>query len=88
LCLGEATQRGHGLCALLSYLSLAALMFARPCAQRFATSYLGWGTDQCFFIWCLVWWPYAFIHHLNPFVAKAVFAPLGLNLTWTTPCGL
>jgi hypothetical protein len=59
-----------------------------PSAPQFASSYLGWGADQCFFIWCLVWWPYAFAHHLNPFVAKLVFAPSGLNLTWTTPVPL
>jgi hypothetical protein len=74
--------------ALALYLTLAAFLFARPSASQFARSYLGWGTDQCFFIWCLVWWPYAFVHHLNPFVAKTVFAPSGLNLTWTTPVPL
>ena len=83
---GNATRQGGA--ALALYLSLAAFLFARPSASQFANSYLGWGADQFFFIWCLVWWPYAFAHHLNPFVAKLVFAPSGLNLTWTTPVPL
>jgi hypothetical protein len=78
----------QGFAALALYLALAAFLFARPSAPQFASSYLGWGVDQCFFIWCLTWWPYAFAHHLNPFVAKLVFAPSGLNLTWTTPVPL
>jgi hypothetical protein len=86
------TDRGNGtlqsFAALALYIVLAAFLFARPTAPQFASSYLGWGADQCFFIWCLVWWPYAFAHHLNPFVAKLVFAPSGLNLTWTTPVPL
>jgi hypothetical protein len=40
------------------------------------------GVDQPFFIWCLVWWPYALANRLNPFFTKSVFAPAGLNLTW------
>jgi hypothetical protein len=63
-------------------------LFARPVAQHFTTSYLGLGVDQPFFTWCLVWWPYALVHHLNPFVTKLIFAPAGLNLTWTTPIPL
>jgi hypothetical protein len=79
---------GQRCAALTMYITCAAFLFARPSAPQFASSYLGWGVDQSFFIWCLVWWPYAFAHHLNPFVAKFVFAPSGLNLTWTTPVPL
>lgn len=67
---------------------MAALLFARPIASHFTTAYVGRGVDQPFFIWCLVWWPYALTHHLNPFVSKLIFAPAGLNLTWTTPIPL
>jgi hypothetical protein len=74
--------------ALLLYVSIAALLFAQPTATHFATSYVGRGVDQPFFIWCLVWWPYALAHHLNPFFTKFVFVPAGLNLTWTTPIPL
>jgi hypothetical protein len=35
-------------------------------------------------MWCMVWWPYALTHHLNPFICKIVWAPTGFNLTWST----
>ena len=69
---------------MLIYLGFSALLFARPALPHFATIYLGRGIDQAFFIWCLVWWPYAIAHHLNPFVTRLIFAPAGFNLTWST----
>jgi len=69
---------------LLIYLGFSALLFARPALPHLATIYLGRGIDQVFFIWCLVWWPYAIAHHLNPFVTRLIFAPAGFNLTWST----
>lgn len=72
------------LAALVVYLGLSALLFARPAAPWFGSVYMGLGIDQTFFIWCLVWWPYAIAHHLNPFVCKLIFAPEGFNLAWAT----
>ncbi|MGH7913607.1 MAG: hypothetical protein ACREPW_03010, partial [Candidatus Binataceae bacterium] len=72
------------LSALVFYLGFSALLFARPDMPHFTTIYLGRGIDQAFFIWCLVWWPYAIAHHLNPFITKLIFAPAGFNLTWAT----
>ncbi len=72
------------LAALLIYLAFSILLFGRAAAPHFSTIYLGRGIDQAFFIWCLVWWPYAIAHHLNPFVTKLIFAPVGFNLTWST----
>lgn len=60
------------------------MLFGRAAAPHFTTIYLGRGIDQAFFIWCLVWWPYAIAHHLNPFVSKLIFAPAGFNLAWST----
>ena len=70
--------------ALLIYLGFTAMVFGRAAAPHFTTIYLGDGIDQAFFIWCLVWWPYAIVHHLNPFFTKLIFAPNGFNLTWST----
>ena len=36
--------------------------------------------DQMPYIWCLKWWPYAFTHHLNPFITDYVWTPTGYNL--------
>ena len=85
---GEATvaavSRHPRLAALLLYLGFSGLLFARAAAPHFTTIYLGRGIDQAFFIWCLVWWPYAIAHHLNPFVCRLIFAPAGFNLAWAT----
>jgi len=80
----RAITRRPRLAALSIYLAFSALIFARPAAPHFTTIYLGRGIDQAFFIWCLVWWPYAITHHLNPFISKLIFAPAGFNLTWST----
>jgi hypothetical protein len=35
-------------------------------------------------MWFFNWWRFAFAHGLNPFITDWVWAPLGINLTWTT----
>ncbi len=82
--LAAAVKSRPRLAALIIYLGFSALLFARADASHFTTIYLGRGIDQAFFIWCLVWWPYAIAHHLNPFISKLIFAPAGFNLTWST----
>ena len=82
--IAAALAKRPRLAALLVYLGVAAIVFGRAAAPHFTTIYLGDGIDQAFFIWCLVWWPYAIAHHLNPFVTKLIFAPAGFNLTWST----
>ncbi len=82
--IAEAFTNRPRLSAMLIYVGFAAILFGRAAAPHFTTIYLGRGIDQAFFIWCLVWWPYAIAHHLNPFVTKLIFAPAGFNLTWST----
>ena len=38
--------------------------------------------DQFSYIWELLWWPYAVIHHLNPFFTKLIWYPYGQNMVW------
>jgi hypothetical protein len=39
--------------------------------------------DPTLFIWFIEWWPFAIIHHLNPFVTAYMWAPEGVkNLLW------
>jgi hypothetical protein len=80
----RAVVRRPRLAAMLIYLGLSAILFARAAAPHFTTIYLGRGIDQAFLIWCLVWWPHAIAHHLNPFITGLIFAPSGFNLTWST----
>jgi hypothetical protein len=72
------------LAALICYLILSSAFFLHLIPQGLNTSFIGWHTDESFFIWCLKWWPYAVAHHLNPFIPKLVFAPEGFNLAWAT----
>lgn len=39
--------------------------------------------DPEFFIWSFAWWPHALAHLLNPFISHVIYAPTGINLTWT-----
>jgi hypothetical protein len=80
----SAFRRSPGLTAFALYLAFSTALFGRAAAPRFSSVYMGRGIDQTFFIWCLVWWPYALAHHLNPFVTRLIFAPRGFNLTWST----
>jgi hypothetical protein len=47
-------------------------------------SYLGARGDPTMFMWFLSWWPYAISNHLNPFTTHVLWAPGGINLSWTT----
>ncbi len=72
------------LSALFIYVLLSLALFGVRVIPKFSTSYLGRGADPSIFIWDLVWWPYALAHHLNPFIPKVVWAPIGYNLAWAT----
>lgn len=47
-----------------------------------STYYIGVGQDPAGYIWSLVWWPYALSHHLNPFISRVIWEPIGFNLAW------
>ncbi|MGA3231118.1 MAG: hypothetical protein ABSD51_14335 [Candidatus Binatus sp.] len=77
--------RAIGLCGLLSlagYLALAILSFGRALFEGLSSFVLGKSTDTGFYVWSLVWWPHAVAAGINPFITKAVWAPLGFNLSW------
>ena len=68
-----------GAYALLAFLYLGLRLLVGGGSQ-----FLGSGSDPKAFIWSFGWWPHAILHGLNPFVTRAIWAPSGLNLTWTT----
>jgi len=78
-------HRAIGLCGLLSlagYFALAILFFGRPLFEGLSSFVLGKSTDAGTYIWSLVWWPHAVATGINPFITKAIWAPLGVNLSW------
>jgi hypothetical protein len=65
------------------YIVLSLLFLARGLSGH-ADYAIGNDTDISMTIWFLNWWRYALVHGLNPFVTDLVWAPLGINLAWTT----
>ena len=73
----------YGLSALLAYFSFSIFFFGRSLIGRFSTAIIGQGCDPGAYVWCLVWLPYAFHHHLNPLFSDLIWAP-GESLAWRT----
>src|ERR1017187_7213842 len=70
--------------ALIIYMSLSIYFFGMPIISHPSQFYVGMGSDPISVMWCLVWWPHALANHLNPFISRAIWAPTGANLAWTT----
>lgn len=70
--------------ALLGFVLVAFLYFGLALTVGAGSEYLGTASDPQIFIWSFAWWPHALLHGLNPFVTHAIWAPTGVNLTWTT----
>jgi hypothetical protein len=77
-------SRRNDFAALLVYVGISVGFFGRHLLRHSATAYVGEGTDPSQMMWLLVWWPYALIHRINPFLTRAVWAPSGANLAWMT----
>jgi hypothetical protein len=69
--------------ALLLYVTLSLLFFGRG-VGHFTLTHIARGSDPSIFIWCLAWWPYAIVNHLNPFLTKVIWVPSGFNVAWST----
>src|SRR5208283_867206 len=65
------------------YLLIAVLLLARGLLGH-PGYYVGQGTDPPMHMWFFNWWRFALAHGLNPFLTDWVWAPLGVNLAWTT----
>ncbi|HEY4346959.1 MAG TPA: hypothetical protein VGM80_05170 [Gaiellaceae bacterium] len=65
--------------ALVAFLYLGLRPLIEPGRQ-----YVGFGVDPQIFIWSFDWWPHAILHGQNPFYTHEIWAPSGVNLTWTT----
>jgi hypothetical protein len=70
--------------SFVTYVCVAIIFFGLPVIFDPATAHVGYLADPSLLMWCMVWWPYAIAHHLNPFVTHAIWAPGGYNLAWVT----
>jgi len=65
------------------YLAIALILFARGLLGH-PGDFIGRDTDPPQTMWFFNWWRFSLAHGLNPFVTDFVWAPLGINLAWTT----
>jgi hypothetical protein len=63
---------------------LTAALFTWPGVLHMSTHIIGRGGDALFHIWAMRWWQHALLTWHNPFITHQIFAPVGVNLTWTT----
>ncbi len=70
----------------LIYLTCSLLFFGRKFALGVTPEKIkiGIGADPTLFVWFIKWWPHAIAHRLNPFHSAIVWAPIGVNLTWSS----
>jgi hypothetical protein len=68
----------------LLYIAIALLYFGRGLPGHFGNYYIGRETDPPQTMWFFNWWRFSLAHGLNPFISDWVWAPLGINLAWTT----
>src|SRR5579885_3439121 len=72
------------LTAFAVYLAISVAAFGARVGFAPRYFHVGFGADPSALMWCLVWWPHAIAHRLNPFVTSAIWTPSGFNLTWAT----
>jgi hypothetical protein len=71
--------------AFLLYLFGSIAIWGLPVMGHLGSRYVAqepW--DASFFRWALAWTPWALLHGHDPLWTRAVFAPEGATLTWTT----
>lgn len=74
----------HAFYAFALYLIFSIIFFGRALFGHLSDYYFGIGVDPALMMWSLVWWPHAIAHGLNPLLTKAIWAPSGYNLAWST----
>jgi hypothetical protein len=65
------------------YIALAVVFFGGNILSDPRHYYIGSGQDPAAYLWCLVWWPFALAHKINPFVSQFIWVPNGANLEWS-----
>jgi len=70
--------------AYVLYQALAFAIWVRPIFPRLTSLHVGIvDPDSRFYQWSLTWTPFAISHSVNPVQTGWVFAPSGVNLSWS-----
>ena len=83
--MSKSTKRNRliNVAIFIVYLLISLAYFGFPTLNSPQTRYVGMNADPTLFIWFIEWWPFAIIHHLNPFATAYMWAPEGVkNLLW------
>ena len=75
--------RWQSLGAFALYFAIAVLLLDRGLIGH-PGYFVGRDTDPPQTMWFFNWWRFSLAHRLNPFITDWVWAPLGINLAWTT----
>lgn len=68
-----------GVIPLALYVAAALALFCRDMGSG---SIFQPGIDPIVYVWCLNWWPYAILHHLDPSVSTFIWHPTGFPMWW------
>ncbi len=79
----RARHRLQSFGAFALYFALAALLLDRGLIGH-PGYMIGREADPPQTMWFFNWWRFSIAHGLNPFITDFVWAPLGINLAWTT----
>jgi hypothetical protein len=77
-------RRWTGLAALGVYCAVSFLYFGLRLLIESGRQYVGPFDDPQIVIWAFGWFPHAILHGENPLVTPTLWAPVGINLTWST----
>src|SRR5262249_50393226 len=80
----SSSARRQSLSAFGLYLAIAVVLLDRGLIAHWNSHYIGCDTDPLAMMWFFRWWMYAFSNRINPFFTDLLWAPRGINLTWTT----
>ncbi|HEY4347115.1 MAG TPA: hypothetical protein VGM80_05955 [Gaiellaceae bacterium] len=72
--------------AFAGYAAISFVYFGLPLMPHPGRDLIGNGQqlDPEIFTWSFAWWPHALTSWTNPLFTHAIYAPQGINLTWTT----
>jgi hypothetical protein len=68
--------------AFFFFVVCSGLLYGPGIVAHPSSTYIGGGHDPAGYIWSMVWWPYAIVHGLNPFMPRVIWSPVGFNLAW------
>jgi len=80
----ESIRRRHALASLVLYLVVAIVIDRDAVAHLNSVCACNGASDPTQFMWAMVWWPYAILHGLNPFISHVIWVPDGANLASAT----